>query len=250
LTRDLKAAFWFAAVIALMFVGIMFLTILRNEMGYAQGFTWPTQGKRPVYAAVPPSILVNETSVTYTTTTTAIAVVQQSSLSEISAIASAVAAVMSVLIAAYIYLDSKKEGPNIKYEDRPFILGLVEDEYVINDHGEIMFTNYGQKAGSLVKISAIGGTAFGLDETDESPRAKFEISKSDLPKLIQPYGTVTVRFTIHISSEKPMGELFEELNDDEKRFMFLYTITTRRGQRVRTGYVKLNLVTADEIIQP
>lgn len=63
-----------------------------------------------------------------TTTTTVTAIAQQSSLSEASGIASAIAAVVSVLVAAYVYLASKREGPDIRYEDEPFVLGLVADK--------------------------------------------------------------------------------------------------------------------------
>jgi len=118
-----------------------------------------------------------------------------------------------------------------------------------------MLTNYGQKAGSPVSITVAPGTAvsgpfdpLGKNHTTGRRRSFLDISDKELPKLIQPYGTLTLKVHVRVFSEKPVRELFRELEDKEKGFEFLYTTTTRKGQDIRTGYLHMRLPTEEGIL--
>jgi hypothetical protein len=156
---------------------------------------------------------------------------------------SALAALISTIIAAYLVIQQKIEAPNIRFVPVDLTIKkatLNEASFMLER--ELVFQNTGGRAGSLVTLGlvsppqdATGHIIATMGVMTLFPRA------TELPTVLQPYTATLVGANISFVGKPNLKALFDGLGD-KARIDVNYLVTTKKGLEGRFGYFGFKII--------
>lgn len=156
---------------------------------------------------------------------------------------SALAALISTGIAAYLVIQQKIEAPNIRFVPVDLTITkatLNETSFMLER--ELVFQNTGGRAGSLVTLGlgsppqdATGHIIATLGVMTLFPRP------TELPTVLQPYTATLVGANISFVGKPNLKVLFDNLGD-KARIEVNYLVTTKKGVEPRVGHFGFKII--------
>lgn len=156
---------------------------------------------------------------------------------------SALAALLSTGIAAYLVIQGKRESPDISLIPMPISVSqgtLITRGGMLPQSHKLLFQNAGARAGSLITVELVcpPSNANGYFYAELTPVKLLEL---DLPRVLQPYTAEIVYIDITFHGEPNVRALLNGLGD-KARIEVRYQVTTKKKMpETRTGYVEFKI---------